>query len=63
VFAALVLAPQAASAAVSCQYLGAVKIVQVSLASPGDQATIKRNADGTIAVNSVPCTGRPEARP
>ena len=52
---ALVLAPQAASAAVSCNYDGASRTVNVSLSAAGDDATITRNADGTIAVNLVSC--------
>ena len=52
---ALVLAPQAASAAVSCTYDGASRSVNVSLSAPADDATISRDADGTIAVNLVSC--------
>jgi Ca2+-binding RTX toxin-like protein len=55
VLGALVVAPQAASAAVSCQFYAGVHIVSVSMTAAGESAAIKRNGDGTIAVNGAAC--------
>src|SRR5215207_7718368 len=52
---AVVLAPQVASAAVSCAYDAPNHIVNVGLNADDDLATLKRNADGTIALSGVLC--------
>ena len=46
---AFALAPQVASGAVSCAYDAPNHIVNVGLNAADDLATLKRNADGTIA--------------
>jgi Ca2+-binding RTX toxin-like protein len=57
--AALAFAPQAAPAAVFCNYDAGTGTVSVELAAPGDQARIKRLAgpDGAITVNESACGG------
>jgi hypothetical protein len=55
---ALALAPQVAAGAVSCAYDAPNHIVNVGLHAGGDAATLKRNADGTIALSGVLCGRR-----
>jgi hypothetical protein len=52
---ALVLAPQAASAATTCTYNAANHTINVTLSAAWDRAQFKRNADGTLALNGAKC--------
>ncbi len=52
---ASVLAPQAASAAVSCTYHDSGQWVSVQLDADGDQASLAVKSGVQIAVNDVPC--------
>src|SRR3954470_5811195 len=51
----LVLAPQAASAATTCNYNAANHTINVTLSAAWDRAQFKRNADGTLALNGAGC--------
>ena len=57
VLVALVLVPQAASAAVTCSYDGGVHALNVTLYVAQDQAAITRHPYGTLLVNGAPCGG------